>query len=277
MPSLEAIVAAHQRQLETLRTGAATAVGTVWDRLAGLSDAEAERFAATAATVVAGAQSATVTLADAYLAAFLREALGEPVRPVGLSGSLLSGAAVRNGTNPLDVYRRGVITARAMVSDGHSLTDALSAGRARSVQAAATDVALSNRAAAGEVMSNEPRVVGYRRVLTGRSCAFCATASTQRYRTGNLLPLHSHCDCDIAPIVGDRDPGQVINRELVSGLKAEGGPQYWRDRGLQVDADGTIVRADGSTLQTAVHEHGELGPVLTDARHDFTAAADLAA
>jgi hypothetical protein len=148
--------------------------------------------------------------------------------------------------------------------------EALEMGSQRADQLASTDVALAQRQATLEVVGADDRIVGYRRVLTGRSCAFCATASTQRYHKRQLMPLHSRCDCGVAPIFGTADPGQVINRKLLTDLRKaakETGTarkDYWRNRHVTIEEDGTV-----RLPEVKVHQHGELGPVLYDAKHDF--------
>jgi hypothetical protein len=106
------------------------------------------------------------------------------------------------------------------------------------------------------------RLVGYRRVLTGRSCMFCAAAATKRYRKRDLMPLHARCDCSVAPIFPDSDPGDLLNEDLLRNLK-ERGPEYWKARGF-VDNEGRpldptrVPAALGRAVDT-----DELGPVLT--------------
>jgi hypothetical protein len=123
------------------------------------------------------------------------------------------------------------------------------------------------------VLEQDDRIHFYRRVLTGRSCMFCATASTQRYRGSDLMPLHGRCDCAVAPIFGDEDPGQVINHQVLSKLKAKG-PGYWKERGF-VDANGDPIEP-GREGPVAVRQHGELGPTLVD-RHDHFDGPSVAA
>lgn len=251
-----------------LRAAAATAMARAWDRQAGLDDAAADRFSQTAARISLAAQAQTATGVDGYLAAMLT-LTGQPSTSVGYDLDELTGSAVRSGAEPVDVYRRGIITARSSIADGMTFAQAMAAGRARSITAVQTDVALTQR----QAISKDERVVGYRRVLTGKSCALCASASTQRYRSGTLAPIHGNCDCGVAPIMGTRDPGHVINDQLRRDLRAaEGDRDYWESRHFTVDEDGTLVFPD-----VRVHTHGELGPVLTDASHSFTSAADIAA
>lgn len=266
----EALVAAYLRRYNRLRIATGTTVGRLWDRFGGVDDTAQTAFAERAATTVAAAQAVTATTTDGYLAAALTLQSGELFAPTGLR------PAYPRPVDPSDVYRRGSVTARTVLAAGGPLHDALSAGRARMVDTAETDVALTQRATTVEVLSSDERVVGYRRVLTGKSCALCATASTQRYHTGQLMPIHGHCDCGVAPIYGNRDPGHIINRPLVADLKnagrVGGDPDYWQSRRITVDADGSVHLPD-----IAVRDHGELGPVLTERSHDFTGPGDIAA
>lgn len=255
MPSPEQVLALrYTRQHNRIRTASAAAVGRAWDSLADLDDRAAERFAAAAATLSTAAQAEAAANLDGYLGLLLNAS------PVGIDLDTVTGAAVRAGAEPADVYLRSIITARAKVSEGGSFVDAMRAGRVRAVSTAETDVALTQRAA----MASEERIVGYRRVLTGKSCGLCGTASTQRYHSGQLMPIHNRCDCGVAPIMGKKDPGHVINKQLLSDLKKserfEGTARH-----LTVTEDGTV-----ELPKIAVHQHDELGPVLTDAAHDFS-------
>ncbi len=262
MPASPALVARYGARYDTIRRQVATAIGLLWDRLGSVADLDP--FATAAAALSAAAQSQTVALVAGYLAAYLDTA------PVSVDA-----VEIRAGVDLADVYRRPGITARAALSGGQDFLDAMAKARVRAVSAATTDVALAHRAAATTLMGNDQRVVGYRRVLTGASCKLCATASTQRYRVDRLMPIHNHCDCRVAPIVGTEDPGHVINRRLLDRLK-DAGPDYWRDHGF-VDPDGNPVDPTeiGAVTDAVVREHGELGPVLTDGRDTFTGPADL--
>ncbi len=270
------VVARYQAAYLNLRTSAVGAVAGLWDRLGGLSDEDAARFLAAVLPVVAGAQSATGGLVAAYIATLTGLVTEEATRPVPIRPADLSTEALR-GVPASEVYLRAVVSARTAISRGRSPQEAFRAGRERAADLAETDVILAQREATVWATSADERIVGYRRVLTGRSCAFCATASTQRYRTEDLMPIHDRCDCGVAPIYGTRDPGQVINKGLLRDLKTaakDGGKSgdYWKARHVTVEEDGSITLP-----KVAVHEHGELGPVLTDAADHFTGPADIAA
>ena len=71
-------------------------------------------------------------------------------------------------------------------------------------------------------------IVGWRRVPRGDTCRWCLTVSTQRYRSSRAASRvrHDGCDCRVVPIVGDKDPGQVINRPLLDRLKDDPDARY---------------------------------------------------
>lgn len=274
LPPEVRLASLYTARYNRLRSSAAAAAGRAWDRSAGLNDIAADRFSSIAAGLSIAAQTQTAALVDGYLATMAGLITGTGTA-IGIDPTAVTGSAVRFGAEPTDVYHRAIVTARAAISGGRSFDDAMAAGRARALATITTDVALTQRAAATEAIRSSG-IVGYRRVLTGKSCALCATASTQRYHSGNLMPIHAHCDCGIAPIIGDKDPGHVINRPLLQRMKATGratgDPDIYRSRKLIVDEDGTVHMP-----QMAVRQHGELGPVLTDASHDFSGPGDIAA
>lgn len=172
------------------------------------------------------------------------------------------------------------------------LTTAIERGVRRAQTIGMTDLELAATHAAREWLADEPRVKFFRRVLTGaESCGLCVIASTQRYHKADLLPIHPNCDCVIATIYGDKDPGRVINSERVTddatptGESRSGVPVFEDDQLIDTDlltqdVHDAILREFGQVAFDArqldyrkvllVQEHGELGPVLTVARHKFT-------
>lgn len=290
---------AHHRRFLGVQDATAELIGQQWDTFAGLDDVSAARFEAAAEVVLQTAKQQTSTLAVAYMNANDRLG-GFPA-----SGLVPVVPEIRNGVPVTEVYHRSIVEARARVANGATFDEAMASGRARAVGTARTDVSLTNKAEMNRGGQLRPWVVGYRRVLTGRSCAFCATASTQRYKSADLLPLHPSCDCDIAEIFGTEDPGHIINRDLLDELKKagreDGRPDYWNGPYV-VDPDGsiryrkleTVLSPDGTgPLRTAsgqlrkrvtagdkvrveVVDHGELGPMLTDAKHATSSAPELA-
>ena len=101
------------------------------------------------------------------------------------------------------------------LKDGSMWADALAVGSARA-EAVGTDL-VTGASRELAAMANPTGIVGWRRVLTGNSCDWCGPIARQRYKSAESATFgHDHCDCIIAPIYADRDPGQVINAEHVS-------------------------------------------------------------
>lgn len=275
MPDRQAVLAERYRDaLIDVRKRVSARVERNWRQLGSWSEADVDRFLGATLPVVDAGQRRTVSLTDAYLARVARR------RAVGLVADDLIGSAVRNGTDPAVVYRRPFVQLWSALKAGTQFSDAMNAAGARAAQSAATDVSLTMRASADAFDAQaefESRVIGWERVLDPDACAFCATASTQRYNSANLSPIHLNCQCGIAPVFAENDRAiKDFNRQVLRNIKdANAGKDapYWKARHFRVDGQtGEVILPD-----VAVHTHGELGPVLADAAHAFTSAADIAA
>ncbi len=259
---MDRFLLAYQTSLFRLRRRTAAAAVIAWDRLGAWNQVDADRFVDMVTPVVAASQTQAVALTDAYLSTRLGE------QPVGLDTNRLIGAAARRGTEPSVVYQRPFIQMWQGLGEHKEWAALTDGARHRIAMAVRTDVQLAARGAANQRISGDQRIVGYRRVLTGlESCGFCAVATTQRYGRGQLLPLHPGCDCTVEPIIGDSDPGRVINRQRLDALYAEvdGSTDRTKLSHITVDSDGRPVLPDVVTI-----DHGELGPTLADAAHNNT-------
>ena len=110
---------------------------------------------------------------------------------------------------------------------------------ARATSTAAMDVQLAARATFGAVQEADDGVYGYQRVADGDACEFCQAVDGAYVKSGDAMALHNNCGCSLEP--------------------------------LTVPHPRAARLPDG----VAVHEHGELGPMLGDAAHDFTSLADI--
>jgi hypothetical protein len=264
-PHAVGLVDAYTRASAAQRRTVLALVLAEWARLTSWRDGDASRLAAAAAPRVAAGQVAAARLTSAYLARVLSALLG------GHRPSSTVDVGYPRVVDPQVVYRRPVEQVWRSLADGASLLDAVDAGRRRLESLVVTDLQLARTHAARDVIAVEPRVVGFRRVLTGDgSCGLCVVASTQRYHQDGLLPIHPACDCAVAPLVGDVDPGRVIDQEL---LDAAHDAVAERFGAASLSARGSGVPDYRTVL--LVREHGELGPVLTVASHEFTGPADL--
>ena len=162
-------------------------------------------------------------------------------QPLGINPEKLIGASVRNGTAPEDVYQRPFVTLWTRLGDGSDYADAFSAAVTQAAGSAAMDVQLSMRATANAVQEADAGIYGYSRVADGAACLFCMEVDGAYVKSADAMPLHNNCGCGLEPLTAPHPRAAT----LPSGV--------------------------------AVHQHGELGPVLGDPAHNFTSAADIPA
>ena len=178
----------------------------------------------------------------------------------------LSMSALRNGANVNQVYGRPFVQMRMALAKGASFTDALDTGSLTATSFARTEVQLSRRQASLFARRANDNIVGYVRTLTGReNCALCYVASTQRYRKGDLLPIHPACDCGEMPIYGDTDTGQIIDQQLLDQSHEAVGQRFGIDVGGR----------EPDYRKIMIRDHGELGPMLTVKGQKFTGPNSL--
>ncbi len=174
----------------------------------------------------------------------------------------LTTSALRNGVSENAVWSRPFKSMWTSLSKGEDMTTALEEGARRAVDLARTEVQLAKRKAGLVARNANDRIVGYLRTLSGaESCALCYVASTQRYRKGDLLPIHPSCDCGEIPIYGQDDPGQIIDE-----IRLNATHQAVEERFGVSDRGGRAI--DYRALK--VQDNGELGPVLTVRGEKFT-------
>lgn len=242
-----------------------------WAALPSHRDADVAAWAEQVTRVVAAAQQQSAADTIAVFELIGQMVTGE--RQVsGVDPADFTTTAVR-GTPAAEVYARPGTETWTNLAQGKAYDVAVQAGQRRAVSLATTDLQLARTHAARRVAAAVNGVVGYRRTLTGaENCALCLVASTQRYTKGTLLPIHPGCDCGVAPIFGDADPGQVINRPLLERTHEVIGDTFGGiDRGARQIPATDINYRD----VIVVHEHGEIGPVLSVRGHDFTGPADF--
>lgn len=246
---------AYIATVTAVRARVQTFVSTLWGSLDGWRDADIERFAAAVVPIVLGGQRQVASLTDAYLAQLATLALGERVRPVGIPAAVATGA---RGVDARTVYTRPGLTVWNELSQGRPLEQAVKIAHDRAVVLAGTDLQLAKTHSAQFVIDRNDRVTGYERVPDGNACELCLLASTQRYHSGDLMPIHDRCSCDVNPIF-DTEDRHVIDPDLLDRLNAG---DLEEARALVAD-------------RLAVHEHGELGPVLAVKGQAFTGPDDF--
>jgi hypothetical protein len=306
-------------QVNQLRTIAGQQAARVWRTVGNVDDAAADAFVTRMVPLSAALERQAAEVTRAYLAAYAETALKVDIAE----------ALATRGTPAVEVWRRPVVVARTALAEGKTWQQAMTMAGARASGLAETNVALAARSAGSQGM-RALGAVGYRRVPDGQACELCLIAATQRYHIEQLMPLHDRCGCTVAPILGAKDPGRVIERDAAARLKASGAidertmnrrvyeakkleasdrkrAAHWREqartttdqqaetryakradeweakanaRAARVDEDRrtlAAIREGRLDRLTAVHEHGELGPVLTPAGDAFTGPAGITA
>lgn len=260
----------YRDELIRIRSIVAARTERAWRDLGSWDKADVPRFLAVVLPLVAAGQRRTVALTDAYLARVTGR------RTVGLDAGRLTGAAVRAGADPATVYERPFVQVWSALSNGTPFDDAVNAAGARASGTAQTDISLTMRASAQEFNDTLPaaeKPYRWLRVPSGDSCGLCVTASTQLYKSPDLLPIHDRCDCGVEPVSKDTEKAaKDRNRALLRNLKSQ--DSYSTDaahlKRLRVDEEGNFLLPEPAT-----QVHGELGAVLVDASHEFTTAAAL--
>lgn len=246
--------------------GAGQIASDTFKNLGSWRDEDVQRFIDEIATPLAGIKANQAEATIAYHRAFAL-ANGKSFKPLDVAGFNLSTQALRNGVNIEDVYRRPFVQMRMAIAKGKSVTDAIDTGSLTARNLARTEVQLTKRQVSLFARRANDNIVGYLRTLTGReNCGLCYVASTQRYRKGNLMPIHPGCDCGEMPIYGDSDPGQVIDRQLLDASHEAVGDRFgFSDVGAR----------EPDYRKITIRDHGELGPLLTVKGHKFTGPNSL--
>lgn len=164
--------------------------------------------------------------------AYLAAFLGR--QALGIDPERVTGAGARNGTPPEAVYERPFVTVWTALGNGAVFTDAVNAGLARATGSAAMDVQMAMRATANAVQAESEGIFGFQRVADAGACTFCSEIDGAYVKFADAFPLHNNCGCGLEPLTAPHSRAAT----LPSGV--------------------------------AVHRHGELGSVITDAAHDFT-------
>lgn len=228
-----ALAQAHIEAERQLRVRTSNALTAAWRSLPAYNEADVAAWLRMALPIVTASQRASASITNAYLARSLER------QPLALDLTTVTGAAARNGTAPAEVYRRPFVTLWSALQNGTSYAAAVDEALARAIGAGSIDVQLAMTRTVAVVSDATPGVERYARVPDPTACDLCQLAAQNTYRSGDLMPIHNHCGCGVELITsGSRfDPGDPP----------------------QTDVD------------VAVHDHGELGPVLAIAGQTFTA------
>lgn len=256
------------------------------------SSAAITKLVAILAKLTRAGQKQTATSTDAYAARMLRLTVGKaaPVGPVAVD-DLWGGVPLESVYGRLaDQFRYLQATRGPSAPTGArislvtseplpELSDAQILDRVllRSEQQADTALSLAFRDQWAADLADAPAVTGYRRVLhpelarKSGTCGLCIAASAAVYNREALLPIHTFCNCEVAPIVGDPDgPGDPGGSLNASDLK-----RFYVDAGK--DGKSSTKGKDLRATKYVVRDHPEKGPTLTFAGQNWRGPKDVAA
>lgn len=265
MATANQLLAGYQSATEEIRRRVLEYVSRVWSSSGWFRDAEVDLIVARILPVVQAGQRQVAFLTDSYIGQMAVLA-GVTWTPAPLQ---LDPIVNYRGVDPEVAYRRPAVAVYTALSNGKSFADAVDLGLKRLVSITATDVQQAKNRQAAESLGR----TGYRyfrRQLSGsENCALCAIASTQRYTRGDLMPIHGGCDCVVVPMMARRDPGQVIDAELLATVHQE------VERFVGISDRGGRVPDYRNLIVT--NTHGELGPTLGWRGDKFTGPEDIPA
>lgn len=229
-----ALVDAHLEGERRLRQILKQHLREVWNGLPGHDRENLDQWLSETLPAVLAAEQQSSSLTNAYIAAALERPELFPINPEEVTG-----AAIRNGTEPAAVYERPFVTLWSELGAGKDWAEASSTALQRAQTMGATDVQLSMRDTMNAIQEAEPGIIGWERVINPGACDFCQQCDGAFvYGGSEPMPLHANCGCSAAPV--------MIESNRIGDRRATPLPE-----GI------------------AVHEHGEYGPVLTAAGDHF--------
>lgn len=246
MPSLspEQIILGHRAALRRVRTKVGAFAEAAWTAQGSYRDADAKRLSGLIVPRVQAGQLTVANLTSAYIASIATVRLGRTIAPVPVNRDEILDA---RGVPTAEVYRRPVAAVHRELANGTSFTTAVQRGGTYLGVLILTDMQMS-QVRQSRTSYTRRGVERFRRVLEGgKNCDLCIIASEQPYWSGDLMPIHSGCQCSTEPV----GPG---------------------DEGTGVVDVGSLANPDA---RVEVREHGEYGPVLTYVGQHFTGPDDI--
>jgi len=180
------LIVGYQSATAAIRARVVEYARRLWSGSPSLRDDDVERIIARLVPAVQSGQRQVAQLTDAYISRVAAFAGVE-----WSAGLDLEAIVNYRGVPAVEVYRRPAVTAYTALGKGVPYSQAVQQGLSRLMSITSTDMQQAkNRAAAAGI--GRSGFEFFRRVLTGfENCALCAIASTQRYRCGDLLPIHA--------------------------------------------------------------------------------------
>lgn len=240
---------AYRAQVVALRRRSLVVVSGLWTLEQGSLDRSFAEWLTTAERVVTASQAQAARLSAAFVAAFVSSELGETVDPPPIAvddyaGVTADGRSVRAELAP------ALFTVKRALSAGETFDRASQMGQARATRNAEAEVAAAADRALDDTLTAEPRVRGWRRVASARSCGAClasATGAVQRDRA--VLLRHPSCSCTKEPVVAGvtERARRKTGRELFDDLSVDEQNRLFAGRGGEAKAE--LIRSGDVELE----------------------------
>lgn len=259
----------YQQAVEQVRNRLLASAERLWFNMGSYRDRDIDRLISLVAPHVQAGQIQVANLTEAYF-----QAVGSRA---GIDVRYVTGG---RGVPVEDVYRRPATTMYTALSEGKPMALAVEEGGRRLGSMIATDLQMAKVRQAQRSLQSAG-ITAFMRVLTGKeNCALCTIASTQRYLTADLSPIHPGCDCSVDRLPARFDPEQqIIDNDLLEQThaiieqKLGGTDRGARNLGLGKTVGDRPVSDFTDLIIT--REHGEFGPTLAWRDEKFTSKAQI--
>lgn len=206
--AVEQIAAQHAERQVTLARRTASEMGRLWGLVDQRNIAASWRQLLTQAVAVLGTSQATAAASAGIYVGDVLEASGVTASAAGrVSPGAFAGIA-SDGRPLASLLYRPAVTSLRQIEQGTTAPRALASGRFVLDMLTRTQVADAGRVAVGTAIAARPQVVGYVRMVVGKTCARCLILAGKRYRWNQGFQRHPRCDCRHCPIAEDV-PGDV--------------------------------------------------------------------
>lgn len=259
----------YQRAVEQVRSRLLMVADRLWFNMGSYRDRDIDRLVDLIVPHVQAGQIQVANLTEAYF-----QSVGSRA---GIDVKYVTGG---RGVPADDVYRRPATTVYTALSQDTPMATAVTEGAARLGSLIATDLQMAKVRQAQRSLQSAG-ITAFIRVLTeNENCALCVIASTQRYWTGELSPIHPGCDCSVDKLPPGFDPEeQIVNNDLLElthatiEQKLGSSDRGARDLGLGKTVSGRPVSDYTDLIVTRTH--GEYGPTLAWRDEKFTSKAQI--
>lgn len=174
----------YQRAVEQVRNRLLLVADRLWFNMVSYRDGDIDRLVNLVVPHVQAGQIQIANLTEAYF-----QRVGSKA---GIDVRWVTGG---RGVSADDVYRRPATTLYTALSEDKPMALAVEEGGRRLQSLISTDLQMAKVRQSQRSLSSAG-ITAFIRVLTGReNCALCVIASTQRYWTKDLSPIHPGCDC----------------------------------------------------------------------------------